>query len=544
MHTLLVGQLRRCFGFTEDLPPHLVPFVSLVDAVYLEADNDRAMLEATIESTTDALLVVDMDGRIVRMNRKFVDLWRIPEDILTKRNDARALAFVLKHLEDPQEFTRKQHELNANPEAQSFDTLRFKDRRVFERYSVPHRVNGVVTGRVWIFRDVTSRLRMEEQLRQSQKMEAIGLLAGGVAHDFNNMLTVISGHAELMDSDQALSASHRDDLTEIRQAARRAARLTQQLLAFGRKQILRPVVLDLNDVVRELRPMLVRLIGEDIQIDFAESPHPALITADRGQFEQILMNLVVNARDAMSAGGRITLRVANIDLKDEPRSRARGGAPGPHVLFSVCDTGAGISPDVIDRVFEPFYTTKEAGKGTGLGLATVYGIVRQSGGFIEVKSVVGAGTTFEIFIPAVDGQIASAESVEPDVARANGSETVLVVEDEDAVRLLIRRTLERRGYTVLVARSGRDALAQIFEYKGAIALVVTDVVMPQMGGPEFVRHLRIARPHVPVLYVSGYTDDEVVRRGVVQSETTLLEKPFTTDQLTTAVRKLLDGPAR
>jgi CheY-like chemotaxis protein len=305
-------------------------------------------------------------------------------------------------------------------------------------------------------------------------------------------------------------------------------------------------VLDLSEVVGDVRPMLERLIGEDIQMELVATKNPALVMADRGQIEQVLVNLVVNARAAMPNGGRIVLRIANIELKDEARSRARGGAPGSYVLFSISDTGVGIAPEAIGRVFEPFFTTKEAGKGTGLGLATVYGIVRQSGGFIEVASDArpGGGTTFEIFIPAVvtgGGVPHIAETILPLPTPSRGTETVLVVEDEAALRKLLRRTLEKQRYTVMVAQSGRDALAQILDHKGVVDLVVTDVVMPQMGGPEFVQHLRISHPDVPVLYLSGYTDDEIVRRGVVQSETKLLGKPFTTEQLLTAVRELLDA---
>ena len=569
MHKLLARQVRRCFGSIEDLPAELGPFLPLVDAAYGEADEDRrfiehsmdtvsrelsdhnrqlqdalSMLEATIESTTDGVFVVDRADRIVRANHRFAELWRIPDDLLGTRDHNRFLAFAVDQLEEPDEFLRKIQDLRDNPEAGSFDTLRFRDHRVLERYSMPHRVGGSITGRVWSFRDVTSRLELEGQLRQSQKMEAIGLLAGGVAHDFNNLLTVIVGHLELLSADPNMTPDHRDDIEQMGAAAGRAASLTRQLLAFGRKQVQRPIMLNLSAVVEELSPMLQRLIGEDMTLDVTLSDQPACMTADRGQIEQILVNLVINARDAMPSGGVVAVRVANVDLRDEARTRARGGSPGPHVALSVSDSGEGIAAEHLPRIFEPFFTTKELGKGTGLGLSTVYGIVQQSGGFIEVHSAEGVGTTFELFFPAtaVVGTVAlpEPEGAARPVAPSAGFETILVVEDESALLPLIAKMLRRSGYTVLTAASGREALAVALDHKGAIDLVVTDVIMPMMGGPTLMQHLQIARPNVPVLFLSGYTDNELVRRGALQPGVVLLEKPFNAEQLTQAVRSLLN----
>lgn len=502
-----------------------------------ELTNALSILEATLESTTDGLLVVDREGRIVRMNRRFAELWRIPQDVLASRDDAKALAYVLEQLEDPAGFLQKVQELYANPEAESFDTLRFKDGRVFERYSQPHRIKGVTTGRVWSFRDVTSRLQLEDQLRQSQKMEAIGQLAGGVAHDFNNLLTVICGHAEFLQREH-LTPGQQHDLEQIHRAAMHAAALTGQLLAFGRKQIVRPVLLDLNDVVAELEPMLRRLIGEDIAVDVCPSRAEAAITADRCQVEQILINLAINARDAMPRGGRLSLRLGHVELVHDAARTGRAGF-GSYVRLTVTDTGEGIPPEILDRIFEPFFTTKERGRGTGLGLATVYGIVEQSGGFIEVQSTVGVGSRFDVYLPAAEGSAHTLDVREDHRAPANGTETILVVEDEEPLRRMLRRVLEQRGYTVFTAESGRDALKLTLDHDGEIDLVVTDVVMPTMSGPQFAEHLRIARPHVPVIYVSGYTDDEISRRGLVRSNTVILAKPFSPDRLANTVRDVL-----
>jgi len=573
VHKLLARQLRKCFGASGAVPPELLPFIALVDATYREADDDRtfiehsmetvstelgarnqraveavAMLEAIIESTTDGVLVVDREARIVRANEKFAELWRIPTRVLDTRDDRSVLAFVLDQVENPKDFLAKVEQLYANPEDGSFDTIRFRDQRVFERYSMPLRVGGGTTGRVWSYRDVTHRLELENQLRQSQKMEAIGLLAGGVAHDFNNMLTVISGHLEFLTADPSLSASHREDLREMQVATSRAVNLTRQLLTFGRKRLVRPVVLDLNDVVAEVSPILARLIGEDVMLDTILAPQEASVVVDRGQLEQILVNLVVNARDAMPNGGRVTLSVSNAVLDDEGRAGARGGLLGRHAVLSVRDSGHGIAAGELARIFEPFYTTKEVGKGTGLGLSTVYGIVRQAQGFIEVHSTVGVGTTFEVFLPSACPQAEVVANPHPAPLRvsadteASKAATILVIEDEEAVARVLRRTLEEAGYELLLARTGREALTMMLANGGRIDLVISDVVMPEMSGPQFAQHLRIDRPEVPVIYISGYTDDMTVRAGLVHSGAVLLEKPFTSEDLLRAVAAALSPP--
>ena len=503
-----------------------------------ELNDALAMLEATIESTTDGLLVVDLHGRMVRMNRKFLELWRIPQSVIATRDDEQALAFVLDQLEDPEAFLRKVRELYADRDAESFDTLRFKDGRVYERASRPQRVKGDVVGRVWSFRDVTARLELEAQVRQSHKMEAIGALAGGIAHDFNNILTVIRGHVELMLTDSALPAEHRADLGQVYNAAERAMTLTRQLLAFSRKQVIRPVVLDMSDIVRKLEPMLRRLISEDIAIVARLGSHTT-VTADHAQIEQILLNLVVNARDAMPEGGTITIETDHVELREARRVRSSATIPaGRYVRVTVRDSGQGIDPDHLDRIFEPFFTTKDARHGTGLGLAMVYGIVNQSNGFIDVESHPRVGSVFTVLLPATsDPPMATPSGELPTVAGGFG--TILVVEDEDAVRLFVQRALTSAGYTTLVAASGPEALALVREQGDSIDLVLTDVVMPGMVGTRLVEELRRLYVTAPVVYMTGYTDDEVIRRGVTQSRTMLLQKPFTVTDLANTVQKAL-----
>ncbi|MFL5544513.1 MAG: PAS domain S-box protein [Gemmatimonadaceae bacterium] len=396
--------------------------------------------------------------------------------------------------------------------------------------------------RLVLARDVTDHEVLEGQLRQAQKMEAVGQLAGGIAHDFNNLLTAIRGYSDILMESLAANDSRREDVAEISKAAERASGLTRQLLAFSRKQILQPRVVNLNDVVTGLGSMLRRLIGEDIEMITRTGQLEGQVAADVGQLEQVLVNLAVNARDAMPKGGTLTLETADVQLDEHYGARQGATVPaGPYVMLAVSDTGIGMDRDTRARVFEPFFTTKEVGKGTGLGLSTVYGIVKQSGGFVWVYSEPGHGTTFKIYLPRV---AAGASAVAPvaEVARENrGSETILLVEDEETVRNLATRILRKQGYTVLSARHGREAEGIAGEYRHDIHLVITDVVMPEMGGRDLASALGALRPDVPILYVSGYTDDEIVRRGVLEPTMAFIEKPFTANALLRKVRELLDS---
>jgi PAS domain S-box-containing protein len=391
---------------------------------------------------------------------------------------------------------------------------------------------------VAMVRDVTKEVELENQLRQAQKMEAVGRLAGGVAHDFNNLLTAIIGYSESLLGEGGHDEPTRESISEIRDAGKRAASLTSQLLAFSRKQVLQPKTLDLNALILQMSKMLRRLIGEDVALATDLAPALAPVRVDPGQIEQIVMNLAVNARDAMPSGGRLAISTRDVVLDDASAAAHEGARPGPHVLLEVADTGEGISDDVRAHLFEPFFTTKEPGKGTGLGLSTVYGIVRQSGGAIEVASDVGKGTTFRIYLPRTAGEAAApAERTAAKIA-ASGKETVLVVEDEDVVRRLATLALRSAGFEVIDARGGPEAIAA-FERAERVDLVLTDVVMPGMPGRELADRLLARRPGLPVLFMSGYTDDAVTRGGELREGTVLLQKPFTPGALVGKVREVL-----
>jgi PAS domain S-box-containing protein len=392
-----------------------------------------------------------------------------------------------------------------------------------------------------VFRDVTQRRQLEEQLRQAQKIEAVGRLAGGVAHDFNNLLNVITGYGQMLFRRLA-DSPEREKTRAILQAAERAAGLTRQLLAFSRKQVLEPKVLDLNAVVSGMDEMLRRLIGEDIELQADLAPQLGRTRADPGQIEQVLMNLVVNARDAMPRGGRVTLETSNAEMDEAYVRDHLGARAGRYVSLAVCDTGLGMDAETQKHIFEPFFTTKEKGKGTGLGLATVYGIVKQSEGYIWVDSAPGAGTTVRVFLPRVEGEPAVEEPKRPAVPEqepARGTETVLLVEDEEMVRRMTREVLEGAGYHVLEASSGFDALRVSSGHGGRLDLLLTDVVMPGMSGRELAERLAPVRPGMKVLYMSGHTDDAIFHHGVNQAGTGFLQKPFTPETLERRVRDLL-----
>ncbi|MFQ5876562.1 MAG: ATP-binding protein [Acidobacteriota bacterium] len=383
---------------------------------------------------------------------------------------------------------------------------------------------------------------LEEQLRQSQRMEALGRLAGSVAHDFNNILTVIMGHSLLLRRRLPRAGKLRRHVDEIRRAGERSAALTHQLLTFTRRQALEPRVLNLNDIVNDVLPMLRRVIGEDIDFDSRLEPALGHVRTDPGQLEQIIMNLVVNARDAMPDGGRLTLETSNVELDRAYATRRIVVRPGPYVMLAVADSGQGMSAEVQARVFEPFFTTKEIGRGTGLGLSTVYGIVKQSGGYIWVYSEPGYGTTFKIYLPRVS---APKETGRPSRARGalpRGTETLLLVEDDHAVRSLTREILAAHGYTVPEARDGAEAIEICRRHSGDIHLLLTDVVMPCMNGRDLARHLAGLRPGIKVVYMSGYTGHTVARHGVLDVGVPYLQKPFTVEALLSKVREVLGAP--
>jgi PAS domain S-box-containing protein len=498
-----------------------------------------AFLDALVEHSPLGILVLDPEHRVRIANPAFVSLFgystedlkgRNPDDLIAPGDDAfraEAAAFTLEGLAG-----RPVHAVTAR---------RRKDGALVEveLYGVPLVVNGRLIGVYAIYQDLSERRHLEQQLIQAQKMEAVGQLAGGVAHDFNNLLTAILGYTDLLAGRLKPGSVESEDLDEIRKAGERAASLTRQLLAFSRQQVLERKVLNVNDLIADLEKMLGRLIGEDVTLATVLDPALRRVRADAGQVEQVIMNLAVNARDAMPRGGRMTIETANVELDEAYASQHATVRPGSYVMFAVSDNGAGMDAETLSRMFEPFFTTKGQGKGTGLGLATVYGIVKQSGGYIWAYSEVGKGTTFKIYLPRVE-EGSDAEPVpaaEP--VSLVGSETVLLVEDEKSVRTLSRSILETYGYTVLEAGSGKEGLDVARDYPQPIHLLLSDIVMPEMGGLDLASRLEVLRPGLRVLYMSGYTDDAVFRHGFLEKGRVFLQKPFTPETLARKVREAL-----
>jgi signal transduction histidine kinase len=401
---------------------------------------------------------------------------------------------------------------------------------------------GDETSILAIFEDVTEKHLDQQRANQTERIAALGRLTGGVAHDFNNLLTAIIGYSDLALRRLADNDPMRVDIQEILKAARRAAELTGQLLAFSRAQVLKPKVIDLNRILVGITPMLRRLIGEDIRFTTNLYQPLGSVKADPGQIEQVIINLAVNGRDAMPKGGELTAETANLDIADDDSELARSSAePGSYVMLAIRDTGHGIDRQILPHIFEPFFTTKDNAKGTGLGLATVYGIVKQSGGTVSVHSEPGKGTTFKVYLPRVHEAIDRTDSGALLQESLRGEETILIVEDEQAVRKLVRQTLETQGYNVLEAFDGQNALLLLSQYKGSIHLMITDVVMPNMSGRELVQHLRDSANELPVLYMSGYTDDAMENHGIFEPDIPFLQKPFTPDSLSRKVREVLDS---
>ena len=492
-----------------------------------------------LDSASDYISVLTQDGTVREMNHRWVELTGLPRDQLMGRHISQ-FAPAIKG-EDKE---RVYHAMGAVKDHSTRDVeiVGSKGTRIVMEVS---RTHVVVAGEPLVFtigRDVTPQRSLEEQLRQSQKLEAVGQLAGGVAHDFNNVLTAILGFTELMLEGTPAGDSRHQDLLEIKKAARRAAGLTQQLLAFSRKQILQPKVLDINAAVAATELMLKRLILEHISLTVSLMPDVGMIKIDPTQLEQILVNLVVNAGDAMPRGGKLTIETGNVTLDEHYRQRHLPLTPGDYVMLAVSDTGTGMDEATSQRIFEPFFTTKGLGKGTGLGLSTVYGIVKQSGGYIWVYSEPGRGSTFKIYLPQVRvGVPASIDQSPEPTELPGGAETILLVEDDDGVRLLVRITLERLGYRVLEAGNPKEAMQLAGELSVPIHLLLSDVIMPESEGLPLFERLSAVQPGIRVLYMSGYTDDAIVRHGVLAEGTPFLQKPFTSLALARKIRTVLQS---
>ncbi|HEV7502878.1 MAG TPA: ATP-binding protein, partial [Vicinamibacteria bacterium] len=503
----------------------------------LRASEER--FRALVENGSDMTALVNPDGvfRYVSGPVRRI-LGRAPEDLVGQS------AFDFLHPEDADQMRLRLATAVANPGQPATATYRMRHRdgswRLLESNTVSHRNNPAIRAIVINARDVTERHSLEEQLRQAQKMEAVGRLAGGIAHDFNNLLAVMLGYTTLTQSRATDPVAVTRNLEHIRTAAERAANLTRQLLTFSRKQVLMPRVLEVGGVVFELHTMLSRLIGEDVQLVTDVSGAQGRVKADRGQLEQVIVNLAVNARDAMPQGGRLSILLRDV-VVDEALAREQVDLkPGPYVRLEVSDNGSGMEPETLHRLFEPFFSTKEKGKGTGLGLATVYGIVKQSGGHIAVETASGQGTTFRIWLPAVAEESPALAPAAPASIVTAGTETILLVEDEAAVRELLNEVLVEQGYVVLQASSGAEALRVSRAHRGAIDLLLTDVVMPGMSGREVATALSADRPGLRVLFASGYTAEAIARHGVLEPGTDLIHKPFTPDALLQRVRERLN----
>ncbi len=505
-----------------------------------KAEDTLRKLWRAVEQSADLVMITDRGGAIEYVNPAF--------EALTGYSAGELMGQTPRILKSGQQAPELYKDLWETILSGSVFRCTMSNRKkngevfVAEKTITPLRDNdGKITHFISNDRDITERRRLEDHLQQAHKMDAIGRLAGGVAHDFNNLLMVISSYAELMLDSLAPQHPLRRNVDEIQKASRRAADLTRQLLAFGRKQMQTLQLLDLNSIIEEINKMLPRLIGEDIELEFVPGKKLGRVKADPVQVEQVLMNLAANARDAMPKGGKLVIETASVRLDDVYVQAHSIVPPGDYVLLTVTDSGEGIAPEHLSHIFEPFYTTKEEGQGTGLGLATVYGIVKQNRGFIWVYTEPGMGTTFKIYLPrATDARVVPQASL-PVEGYSGGCETVLLAEDEPAVRQSTREFLGLNGYIVLEAKNGTDALAIAREYKGPIHLMITDVVMPQMGGAKLAGELASERPEMKVLFVSGYAETTVQRHGAIDVTTRFLQKPFSLRTLAHKVREVLDA---
>ncbi|MDP3717275.1 MAG: PAS domain S-box protein [Acidobacteriota bacterium] len=506
-----------------------------------QAEASMRLQSLALHATANAIIITDPDGAIQWVNPAFTTVTGFTESEAVGKNPR---DLVRSGAHEPGFYEEMWKTLVSGLVWEGEITNRRKDGTLYVEHQTITPVrnhDGVVTNYIGVKRDMTEQKRLQEQLVQAQKLENIGRLAGGVAHDFNNLLTVINGTSEMALADLPAGDPMRIEFQHIQEAGGRAANLTRQLLAFSRKQVLAPQAIDLGLHVEHTAKMLKRLIGEDITLQVESQPGLDTVFVDPGQMEQILLNLAVNARDSMPRGGSLTISTRNALLDAEFAARHPGISPGHHVVLDVVDTGTGMTPDVQARIFEPFFTTKEQGQGTGLGLATVYGVVQQSGGSILVESAPGRGTRFTIALRRAEPGTHAVLAMATSGRRATGTETILIVDDDDGLRMIMERILRSAGYQVLAARDGNDALAKAQAHSGPLGAMVTDVVMPGMSGPELARVLCAVRPGLKVLYSSGYTDDAMLRKEFSSDSAHFIAKPYTASVLTAKLREVLDA---
>jgi PAS domain S-box-containing protein len=501
-----------------------------------------AFFEAQVHSAPDGILVVDSRKRRILQNQRLIELFDVPREIVEDNDDAKLLRHATGQMKNPEHFLARVEHLYSHPDEIGRDEIELTNGTILDRYSSPVRdMAGKYFGRIWTFRDITARRKLEEQFRQSQKMEAFGQLAGGVAHDFNNILAVIQLQAGVLKAEPSLSLELLDLAGDIERAAERGANLTRQLLLFSRKQTMQASDLNLKDVVDNIMRMLKRTLGEQFQLQFKSSEEPLVVHADPGMIDQVLLNLTVNARDAMPKGGQIIIETSAVEFDDLMAMQTARARPGLFACLSVSDSGCGIPPEIMPRIFEPFFTTKEVGKGTGLGLATVFGIVQQHKGWINMHSKVARGTTFRVYLPRLIKTSDTKTIRNPQTPIRGGTETILLAEDESLLRATVRTALSRLGYHVLEAATGNEALAVWSRHRGEISLLLTDMVMPGgMTGKELAQKLLRQDPKLKVVYASGYNPEIAGENFLLETGVNFLIKPFEARKLAQIIRSRLD----
>jgi PAS domain S-box-containing protein len=524
------------------------------EALRVSEEKYRSLTDDVLDNSAVAIFILDFDFRVVWVNRALEDYFGLKRDKIIGKDKRQLIRERIKDIfEDPDGFVNKVFSTyDDNTYIERFECHVIangeREERWLEHRSQPIQSGLYTGGRIEHYYDISNQKQVEKkmkemqaQLIQSQKMEAVGTLAGGVAHDFNNLLTVIIGNAQLALMDVIKDESLRTEIEEIKNAGEKAASLTRQLLAFSRKQMIKPEILNINELLTDVEKMLGRLIGEDIELLTIPEPELWQVKIDPGQIEQVIMNLAVNARDAMPKGGKLTINTANADLNENyfREHSIKEEKPGHYVMLAVSDTGSGMNKKTREHIFDPFFTTKKVGKGTGLGLSTIYGIVKQNNGFVWVYSEPGQGSTFKVYLPMVKGDAEPEEKEQSPVDDLSGSETVLIVEDDEGLRKFAQEVLQSYGYRILVAENGEDALRVCKEHEGPIHLLLTDVVMPKMGGKQLAERLQPLYPRMKVICMSGYTDDAIVHHGVLESGLNFLEKPFTPESLARKVREAL-----